>query len=97
MLTAPAPDPAPGADGATGILRRPTGPCTSPATRRGQSTLWSSDGGWTATLPRCENTWRRGSEVGGGLHAEADAEIDRIVYALYGLSREEIAVVEGTV
>lgn len=28
--------------------------------------------------------------------AEADAEIDRIVYALYGLTEEEIAIVEGT-
>jgi hypothetical protein len=28
--------------------------------------------------------------------AEADAEIDRIVYALYGLTDEEIAIVEGT-
>jgi len=28
--------------------------------------------------------------------AEAEAEIDRIVYALYGLTEEEIAIVEGT-
>ncbi len=30
-----------------------------------------------------------------GACAEADAEIDRIVYALYGLTDEGIAVVEG--
>lgn len=68
----------------------PPGPCSAPLCPDEATGMATEDTVIGGGLAGCEAAWQLERRI-----AATDADIDRLVYDLYGLTEDEIAIVEG--